>query len=221
MLFRSSLGAFVNPTGNGSDDVLHSIDINGVYSSQGELPAQTVVLYTADNSSLYRKSAFGLYIGGNANSVDECKIYHCVNNLVCDYSRNGFMDHITLDASTLDNSIIRNNSLVQFGGIMVRGSGLYASNTYAGLSVSGSVVTIGAATFPGDIIPQSKSGIKTTGASRVRLDTRGVTFPPSSTATVFGQKGDISQVTFSPDLLADTNNVADEEGDHEIGRAHV
>lgn len=195
-----SLGAIVNPTGSGSDDVYHSIDINGVYSTQGDLPAQTVALYGEDSTSLFRKSAFGLYLGGTANSVEECKVYHCVNNLVCDFNRAAMLDHITLDASVLEGAIFRNNSKVNIGNILVRGSGFYNSKTYTGISVSDSLVTIGSISAPGDISPVSKSAIKVSGTSRVNVsavsDVTGVVQfdDPVNSVEVPVSKRDLNQI---------------------------
>lgn len=164
-----SLGAIVNPAGAGSDDVYHSIDVNGVYYTDGNLPAPTVALYSGDSTALFRKGAFGVYLGGNGSSIDEAKIYHCVNNLCMDFNRNAMLGSITLDSSVLDGAVIRNNSKVAFSKVLVRGSGEFNASTYTGFSIADSLVSIDNLSFPGDLAPQSKSAIKTSGSSRVTV----------------------------------------------------
>lgn len=60
--------------------------------------------------------------------------------------------------------------------------------------------------------------IEVLGPDEIRIDTRGVAIAEVPTEVIlFGEPGNLTQVTFSPDLLADTSDVADLTGSSERG----
>jgi len=181
--------------GRGSDDVLDSFFVSGVYGANWTdgTTRQADSAYTIDEQG-YRRMLAPFYIMGGGLRLGHIEAYDSMYNIFFQNAQHVMCDSLTLDRS-YEHAIFSIDSIVNIDKVFFQGSGQRANNTYHNLVNLGGVFSIG---IFDSVLSGTKALAAVNNVSTTSAVTRVTWVPSTSGYTTFDKIGADASTVLQP-----------------------